>query len=129
MTLADFRGKVVLVNFWASWCSPCLRELPSIDRLQNALASDDFTVIAINIDREGKLVAEAFANRLELKHLDLYMDPGGIVGRDVGVNVMPTTVLFGRDGKEIGRMEGPAEWDASEAQALILYYVGQERES
>ena len=90
--LGDFSGKVVMVNFWASWCAPCLRELPSIDRLQAAMAGDDFTVVAINIDQGGLRVAEPFARRLNLSSLSLYLDPRSIVSRAMGVQVMPTTV-------------------------------------
>ena len=124
-TLADFAGKVVMVNFWASWCAPCLRELPSIDRLQAKMASDDFTVVAINIDREGLQVAQPFAQRLNLSSLSLYLDPRSIVSRAMGVQVMPTTVLYDRTGRELGRLEGSAEWDTPEAQALLQYYIDE----
>lgn len=124
-TLADFRGKVVMVNFWASWCAPCLRELPSIDRLQAIMAGDDFTVVAINIDQEGLRVAQPFAQRLNLASLSLYLDPRSIVSRAMGVQVMPTTVLYDRTGRELGRLEGSAEWDTPEAQALLQYYIDE----
>jgi thiol-disulfide isomerase/thioredoxin len=125
--LDDFSGKVVMVNFWASWCRPCLRELPSIDRLQAAMAGDDFTVVAINIDQEGLRVAEPFARQLNLSSLSLYLDPRSIVSRAMGVQGMPTTVLYDRKGRELGRLEGIAEWDTPEAQALLQYYIDETR--
>jgi len=125
ITLADFRGKVVLVNFWASWCAPCLRELPSINALQEDLGSDQFEVVAINIDQQGKRVAEPFAQRLKLDALELYLDPRGRISRGVGVQVMPTTILYDRDGLEIGRMEGPAEWDQADAKKLMQFYIDE----
>lgn len=125
VTLADFRGKVVLVNFWASWCAPCLRELPSVNALQQELGSDQFEVVAINIDQQGKRVAEPFAQRLKLDALDLYLDPRGRISRGVGVQVMPTTILYDRAGFEIGRMEGPAEWNETDAKKLMQFYIDE----
>ena len=125
ITLADFRGKVVLVNFWASWCAPCLRELPSINALQEDLGGDQFEVVAINIDQQGKRVAEPFAERLKLDALELYLDPRGRISRGVGVQVMPTTILYDREGLEIGRMEGPAEWDQADAKRLMQFYIDE----
>ncbi len=125
--LADFAGKVVMVNFWASWCAPCLRELPSIDRLQAKMAGDDFTVVAINIDQEGLEVAQMFAELHDLSSLALYVDPRGIVSRAMGVQGIPTTVLYDRSGRELGRLEGGAEWDSPEAEALLQYYIDETR--
>lgn len=125
ITLADFRGKVVLVNFWASWCAPCLRELPSVNALQKDLGGDQFEVVAINIDQQGKRVAEPFAERLKLDALELYLDPRGRISRGVGVQVMPTTILYDRDGLEIGRMEGPAEWDQADSKKLMQFYIDE----
>ena len=125
ITLADFRGKVVLVNFWASWCAPCLRELPSINALQQDLGSDKFEVVAINIDQQGKRVAAPFAKRLKLDALELYLDPRGRISRGAGVQVMPTTILYDRNGLEIGRMEGPAEWNEADAKKLMQFYIDE----
>jgi thiol-disulfide isomerase/thioredoxin len=112
VSLADFTGKVVMVNFWATWCAPCIRELPSINRLQAVLGGDDFTVVAINIDTGGEAVAAPFSRRLKISNLDLYIDPRGATSRAMGVNVMPTTVIYDRGGQEVGRLEGGAEWDS-----------------
>ncbi len=123
ISLEDFRGRVVLVNFWASWCELCLRELPSMSRLQVEMAGSDFTVIAINIDREGLPAAAPYSERLGLDALEIYLDPRSRVAREVGVNQMPTTVLYDRDGNEIGRLEGSAEWDEPEAKALLRFFI------
>jgi thiol-disulfide isomerase/thioredoxin len=123
LTLADFKGKVVLVNFWATWCSPCIRELPSIDRLQASLGGDQFTVVAISIDRGGKPVAERMVKRLKLKHLALYLDPKIESAKKMGVVSMPTTFIFDRKGREIGKLVGAAEWDEAEAVALVKYFI------
>ena len=123
VSLADFDGKVVMVNFWATWCAPCVRELPSIDRLQAELGGDDFTVVAINIDTGGEAVEAPFAKRLALENLALYLDPRGSASRAMGVNVMPTTVVFDRNGNDVGRLEGGAEWDSPEALALLRWFI------
>ena len=123
LTLADFSGKVVLVNYWASWCPPCIRELPSIDRLQASLGGDNFTIVAINIDRGGKPIARRMAKRLKIKHLTLYLDRESNSARSLGVRSMPTTFVFDRKGREVGKLEGGAEWDDKAAVELINYFI------
>ncbi|MDP6644017.1 MAG: TlpA disulfide reductase family protein [Rhodospirillales bacterium] len=123
VNLADFKGKVVLLNFWATWCAPCIRELPSLDRLQASMGGKDFTVIALNIDRGGKRVAKRMLRRLKLKRLDLNLDRETKVAKALGVLIMPTTFLFDRQGTEIGKMEGVAEWDQRDASRLIKYFI------
>lgn len=123
VALADFRGRIVMVNFWATWCAPCVRELPSIDRLQTKLAGEDFTVVAINVDAGGADRAAAFAEELQIDALPLNLDPRMVAARAMDVAVMPTTVIYDREGKELGRMEGGAEWDSPEAVALLQWFI------
>lgn len=127
VSLADFRGQVVMLNFWATWCAPCIRELPSIDRLQAELAGDDFAVVAVNIDRGGVAVAAPFSERLGLRNLKVYVDAESTFARAVRVNVMPTTVVYDRSGRELGRLEGAAEWDTPEAIALLRWFIQDQR--
>ena len=123
-TLADFRGRVVLVNFWATWCAPCLREMPSLRRLQTRLGGPGFTVLALAQDREGWPIIEPFIRRLGLGSLPVFLDRGGDFARDIGVYGLPTSILFDRSGAELGRLIGVAEWDSPEAVALLTYYIG-----
>jgi len=123
ISLADFKGKVVLLNYWASWCLPCIRELPSIDRVQGSLGGNDFTVVAINLDRAGKPKARQLTKRLKIKHLALYLDPKSDSARKLSVRSMPTTFIFDRNGREVGKLVGGAEWDEAEAVALIKYFI------
>ena len=123
-TLADFRGRVVLVNFWATWCAPCLREMPSLRRLHTRLAGPDFTVLALAQDLKGWPVIEPFIRRLGLGSLPVFLDRGGVFARDIGVKGLPTSILFDRSGAELGRLIGVAEWDSPEAVALLTYYIG-----
>lgn len=121
--LSDFKGKVVLLNYWASWCASCQRELPGIDRVQAKLAGDKFTVVALNIDRGGKRVAQQNAKRLKLKHLKLYLDPMQKTVRKLRLQAMPTTFLFDRNGNKLGALEGGVDWDSPEAIELIKYFI------
>lgn len=123
VSLADFKGRVVLVNVWATWCAPCIRELPSLDRLQAGLGGKDFTVVALNVDRGGKPAAGRMFRQLKLRHLAIYLDPRSKASRALGVSVMPTTFLFDATGREIGRIEGPAQWDSADAVRLIKYVI------
>ena len=123
VTLELFDGKVVLLNFWASWCPPCIRELPSINRLQAKLGGDKFTVIALNIDRGGKPIANRFKQKLKLDKLDLHVDQKNTVARLLKIKALPTTIVFDSKGREVGKMEAAAEWDTKEALSLIQYFI------
>lgn len=121
--LAEFNGKVVLVNFWATWCAPCREEMPSLDRLQGAMGGQDFTVVIISLDRAGYAKAAAFLDEIGVKNLTSFIDPKLKAARALGALGLPVTVLLNRKGDEIGRLTGPAQWDGPEAQALMAKYV------
>ncbi len=118
-SLKDWRGKVVLLNLWATWCVPCREEMPALDKLQQALGGDDFEVVAINIDRGGPDKARDFLKEIGVEKLALYTDPSGKLFSTVKAVGMPTTLLIDREGREIGRLVGPAEWASPEAKLLI----------
>lgn len=121
--MSDYRGKVVLVNYWATWCAPCVKEMPSLARLQGLLPASDFALLAINVDLEGQKVAEPFLAQNDLGVLGLHLDNRGTVARAMGVTVMPTTILYDREGREVGRLAGAAEWDSDDAVALIRHVI------
>jgi thiol-disulfide isomerase/thioredoxin len=127
MSLADFRGKVVLLNFWATWCAPCRREMPTLDRLQAELGGPDFQVVALSLDRKGLPIVQEFYKELGLETLPIYVDESGKAQRALSVLGLPTTLLLDRDSSEIGRLLGPAEWDSPEMVSFIRGYV--ERQS
>ncbi len=127
--LAAFKGRVVLLNFWATWCAPCVREMPSLDRLQAALGARGLSVVAVSLDRAGKEVIEPFRARLGLKHLGLYHDPKAALFRAFGVSGLPTSFLIDRRGRIVGGYPGPAEWDSPEARALIEHYLDRPAEA
>src|SRR5690606_30661502 len=118
-TLADWRGKVVLLNLWATWCLPCRKEMPALDRLQEALGSEKFEVVALSVDRKGVEASKKFLDDAKVRNLALYVQPGGGATSAVRVVGLPATILIDTQGREIGRLLGPAEWDSDDAQRLI----------
>lgn len=112
MTLADFQGKAILLNIWATWCPPCREEMPSLDRLQTKLGSDSFKVVPLSIDRTGIDVVKPFFDTIGIEKLAIYLDRSSSVISSLKVVGLPTTVLLGRDGRELTRWIGPKEWDS-----------------
>ena len=122
-SLADFKGRTILLNLWATWCVPCRQEMPALDRLQGLRGSKDFTVAAVNIDTARLDRPKAFLEEAGVKNIKLYTDSTADTfqtlkqaGKVIG---LPTTILIGKDGCEIGTMAGPAQWDSPDALALL----------
>lgn len=125
LSLADFRGRVVVLNYWATWCAPCVAEMPSLDRLQANLGPRGVSVVAISVDRGGlRQVAPFFAVNA-LQHLAVYLDPQGASMRTLGVRGLPTTIVIDGQGRERGRLEGEAVWDSPAAERLLLQYLSK----
>ena len=119
VSLESFRGRVVLLNLWATWCLPCRKEMPALDRLQAALGGPDFEVVALSVDRGGAAASKKFLDAAGATKLALYVDPTARLANEFKAIGLPATILIGRDGREIGRLLGPAEWDADDAKTLI----------
>ncbi|WP_029006660.1 thiol:disulfide interchange protein TlpA [Azorhizobium doebereinerae] len=129
VTLADFKGKTLLVNLWATWCVPCRKEMPALDALEKAQGGKDFQVVAINLDTRDPKKPHAFLSEIGVASLGFYADPDTktfqalrSVGRGFG---LPTTLLVDAKGCEIGYLAGPAEWASPDAQALIRQATGK----
>ncbi|TBR76560.1 MAG: TlpA family protein disulfide reductase [Burkholderiaceae bacterium] len=120
--LAAFRGRVVLLNIWATWCGPCREEMPTLDRLQAALGGPNFEVVTLSIDSGGLPVVQAFFRQIGVKHLHPYLDTYH-EAMDLGVAAVPFTVLIDDKGREFGRKLGPAKWDAPQMIRLIRQYL------
>lgn len=121
--LADFRGRVLVLNYWATWCGPCVEEMPSLSRLQAKLGGDRFAVLAVSVDREGLPVVGPFLEKIAVKNLAIYTDRTGATMRALGVRGLPTTMIIDGEGREAGRIEGMANWDSPEAEALVRHYM------
>lgn len=125
-TLADFRGKVVLLNVWATWCGPCRDEMPTLDRLQGELGGDAFEVIALSIDANGAQSVRGFYSRNDIARLPLFIDQSGEAANRLGVGAIPSTLLIDRDGRELGRRLGEAEWDSPEMVEFLRSVIAGE---
>ncbi len=119
MRFSDFDGPVVLVNMWATWCPPCLKEMPSLDRLAAALKDDGVDVVTVNVERGGREKADEWLDRMNLFELGAYADESMRLGRATGVLGLPTTLILDGEGRELARLQGDAEWDTEEAEALL----------
>ena len=118
-TLGDFKGKVVLLNLWATWCAPCREEMPALDRLQATLGGPRFEVVALSIDQQGPQIARKFYDEVGVKSLALYVDRSAQAAFKLGAVGLPSTLLVDARGREIGRHVGPAKWDAPEVLAEL----------
>jgi len=124
-SLADFRGKIVLLNIWATWCVPCRKEMPALDRLQTALGGADFEVVTLSIDRGGVDVVRKFFAEVGIQKLTIYLDPSSKAMRTLGIVGLPTSLLVDREGREIGRLIGPADWDSQEMIEFVRCVVSK----
>jgi thiol-disulfide isomerase/thioredoxin len=123
LTLADFRGRVVLLNIWATWCGPCRAEMPSLDRLQAMHKGDGLAVIALSVDRDGGGAVRRFFQQSGIRSLSPYLDANGAIASAVRARSIPTTVLIDRDGNVVGSLVGAIRWDSPDALVLIRRYL------
>ncbi|MEO0763233.1 MAG: TlpA disulfide reductase family protein, partial [Pseudomonadota bacterium] len=134
VTLADFAGDVVVMNIWATWCPPCVHEMPSLDRLAATMAGSDVQVITVSVDRTGVgRVERFFADTGNEAHprieaLEIYIDKPNRLPREAAVIGLPVTMILDRQGREIARLTGDAEWDAP-AVVAMLRHIAQLTES
>lgn len=125
LTFADFRGRFVLLNIWATWCVPCREEMPTLDALQARLGGADFHVLPLSIDRAGLPVVRRFYEEIGLQNLGIYLADSTRAMIALGALGLPTTLLIDRAGKERGRLVGPAQWDSPEVVAQIQTLIGE----
>ncbi|NOG70744.1 TlpA family protein disulfide reductase [Roseicella sp. DB1501] len=122
--VSAFAGQGLLVNLWATWCGPCVEEMPALDRAQAVLGAEGIRVLALSSDRGGKAAVEPFFRDKGIRRLELWLDPKGAAQRALGVRGLPTTVVVDRQGRERARLEGAAAWDQPEMLATIRRLVG-----
>ncbi len=123
-TLADFAGQGVVLNLWATWCAPCVAEMPALDTLSQRLAGTGIVIVPLSSDRGGAQTVQAFYAARQVRHLGIWLDPHGVAASGWGARGLPTTLLIGRDGAERGRLEGGADWASDAAFAKIKALLG-----
>lgn len=124
--LSDFKGRIVLLNFWATFCGPCLEEMPALDALHRDLGGEDFAVVAVSLDRGAPDRPLGWLKENGIAHLAFYQDRSMQSAATAGLKGMPTTVLLDREGREIARLLGAAAWDGEHAKALIQALIEAE---
>lgn len=125
LKLSDWKGRVVLVNLWATWCAPCRKEMPDLSKLEKELGSDQFEVVAISVDRKGAEASAEFLKETGVDNLKLYIEPSTRIVNDLKSAGLPATLLIDRQGRELGRILGPADWASPEAVALVKAALAQ----
>ena len=123
LTLADFEGRYILLNFWATWCAPCRLEMPSLNSLQQQLGGEDFAVVTIASGRNPLPAITRFFAEVGVTDLPVYLDPRQSMTRQLGVFGLPTTILIDPQGQEIGRLRGDADWSGEEALTLLMAVI------
>ncbi|WP_281968404.1 TlpA family protein disulfide reductase [Roseovarius nanhaiticus] len=118
-TLAQYEGKYVLLNFWATWCAPCRKEMPMLSELQTEFGGEDFEVVTLATGRNAVPAIEGFFDEIGVENLPMHRDPNQRVARDMGVLGLPITVIIDPEGREVARLQGDAHWSSDSAKALI----------
>ncbi|WP_292019022.1 TlpA disulfide reductase family protein [Maritimibacter sp. UBA3975] len=126
VSLADYRGKVVLLNFWATWCAPCRHEMPMLDALQAEYGGDDFAVVTVATGRNKEMAIKKFFEEVGVENLPILMDPKQGLAREMGVMGLPVTVLLDREGNEIARLMGDADWSSESAMAIVSALIAED---
>jgi thiol-disulfide isomerase/thioredoxin len=121
--LDAYRGRPVVLNFWATWCAPCVLELPTLDKLQAELGGAKFEVVAVSVDLRGIDKVGPFWTEKGYKHLAIRLDQRGAMMKAFGTRGLPTTFLVDHEGNVVGYLEGHADWASPEAKALMRYYI------
>ena len=117
--LSQYQGKTLVLNFWATWCAPCRKEMPSLSELQKQLGDDTFTVVTIATMRNSPKSIQEFFDKIDVENLSQYNDPKGALSRSMGVLGLPTTLIVSKSGHELGRLLGDADWASPEAIELM----------
>ena len=122
ISFSDFQDKVLLVNFWATWCAPCIKEMPSLDRLKKKI-NKNFDVIAISVDRDGVKKVKDFFNENKITNLEEYFDTKNSLAKEMNLIGLPTSFFISKKGDLIGYFQGDMEWDNNTVIEFINYLI------
>ncbi len=123
LKFSDYRGKIVLFNAWATWCGPCINEMPSLDAVQKRLGGSNFQVLPISMDRTGQLTVDMFYRENNLKNLPILIEHQASIARYIKPRGLPFTLLMDREGNELGRALGEVFWDQPEGIELLKRFI------
>jgi thiol-disulfide isomerase/thioredoxin len=126
--LADWEGKVVLLNFWATWCAPCRKEMPMLDALQVEFGGDGFDVVTVATGRNSVQGIRRFFEEVGVENLPILLDPRQDLSREMGVFGLPVTMILDAEGREIARLVGEADWQSDSAKAIVAALIATEGE-
>lgn len=127
LSIADFKGRGVVMNFWATWCVPCVKEMPALSRLKQMVSGDGVDVLALSIDRAGAKIVKKFLKRNNISNLDILIDKKSAVMRKNKITGLPTTLLIDPEGMVRGRVQGKAEWDHPQVVSFLKRCIGPDR--
>ncbi|RBI87421.1 TlpA family protein disulfide reductase [Rhodosalinus halophilus] len=124
ITLADYAGKHVVLNFWATWCAPCRKEMPQLSELQETFGGESFEVVTVATGRNAVPAMRNFFEEIGVDNLPLHRDPRQALAREMGVFGLPITVILTPEGEEIARLRGDANWASESAKAIVAALIG-----
>ena len=122
ISFSDFQDKILLVNFWATWCAPCIKEMPSLDRLKKKI-NKNFDVIAVSVDRDGVKKVKDFFNENKITNLEKYFDTKNSLAKEMNLIGLPTSFFINKKGDLIGYFQGDMEWDNDTVIEFINYLI------
>lgn len=125
-TLADYKGQVILLNFWATWCAPCRHEMPMLSELQTELGGEDFQVVTLATGRNAPPAMKKFFQEIGVDNLPLHRDPKQAIARDMAVLGLPITVILDTNGQEIARLRGDADWSSDNAKEILRAIIANQ---
>ena len=129
LSLSDYSDKWVLLNFWATWCAPCRKEMPMLSELQTEFGGEDFEVVTIATGRNPPPAMETFFDEIGVDNLPLHRDPKSGLAREMGVLGLPITVILNPEGEEVARLRGDADWASDNAKAILRTILGRDEAS
>ena len=127
LAISEYKGRGVVLNFWATWCAPCVKEMPDLDRLHALLKKEGIDVLALSVDRDALRLSKKFYKINAIRHMPVLIDKNRKVLRRLSIRGLPTTVLINPDGMEVGRIVGAIEWNSPENVAFLRHVLARQK--